>query len=828
MITVNKREYSNPFAPEKVNWLLGNTGDWVKLRLEFSTSIEFIGSFSKTVSIEEDNTIVLMNGSSWMNLGFEVGKTIEVSFDVTSSGSTTSVSETRTIVSINNDTLTYDSTNIYMWQTSAYGSPIIPGERANATISNLKIYTDNRPQGILFEYTHLTNDNFDSDNLNSIIDGTLTRFNVNGMDTVAPSVDVDMNPLSFQSGMSISECLAGYISKTGTHTYNYYIELTFLISSFYDTVTNIDENTPPSTTFNANALTDNFRIVCFPTWNNPNSTVSNDFNNTKQLGNTGWFNENFNGLPNPFSIVALTIRDESNIVTDFVDFRNKTKFDVTISEFTNVVDAKFNVGFIYIDENDYQSNQFPFHENSLCSTCGVFASFGSGSFSGPFLGFTNSDERMDIEDLVIINTTPSAYRIRFTLSPNSEFADYFENRNENRRCLVWVSVADGGLSTNESNRVNIPVYAAQMETFVPPIGEYPNFINGFLDHTESFEVCKYQGFAEDDVISSSEFKVDPNTQKIISIEAGHELIHLESGSVYSLGTETRNFETAPIVSGVQVINQDDARNFIYKSDSNKNRFRIKRNSSGDFGDLKSYLIEFPFKCRWEYWIQRSNIPTQFFNTSLPSNGRSNDWVRLSRDLSDYQLQYVVYLTIEENGTRNRYRNGSVVKLRGYNEITDIEKNWNFFNANDLTSLDLTPETGYARGTLPNDTDVLVEVKFKLLNGQNFDLENTHGTINLHRFEGIGQTQHYQLSTIFQAEPSCPLISVDTSGLVKKELVSSDEIKFSCIVKQSLLPLGSVFQLSSRLYGESIGETFYILTEDGERIATEDSDLLIQE
>jgi hypothetical protein len=180
------------------------------------------------------------------------------------------------------------------------------------------------------------------------------------MDTVAPSVDVDMNPLSFQSGMSISECLAGYISKTGTHTYNYYIELTFLISSFYDTVTNIDENTPPSTTFNANALTDNFRIVCFPTWNNPNSTVSNDFNNTKQLGNTGWFNENFNGLPNPFSIVALTIRDESNIVTDFVDFRNKTKFDVTISEFTNVVDAKFNVGFIYIDENDYQSNQFPF------------------------------------------------------------------------------------------------------------------------------------------------------------------------------------------------------------------------------------------------------------------------------------------------------------------------------------------------------------------------------------------------------------------------------------------------------------------------------------
>lgn len=828
MITVNKREYSNPFASEKVNWLLGNTGDWVKLRLEFSTAIEFIGSFSRTVSIEEDNTIVLMNGSSWLNLGFEVGKTIEVSFDVTSSGSTTTISETRTVLSINNDTLTYDSTNIYLWQTSAYGSPIIPGERTDATISNLKIYIDNRPQGIHFTYTHLTNDNFDSTNLNSIIDGTLTMFNVNGMDTVAPSVDVDMNALGFQSGMSVHECLAGYISKTGTHTYNYYIELTFLISSFYDTVTNIDENTPPSTTFNANALTDNFRIVCFPTWNNPNSTVSNDLNNTKQLGNTGWFNENFNGLPNPFSIVALTIRDESNIVTDFVDFRNKTKFDVRIGGFTTVADAKFNVGFIYVDEEDYQANQFPFYRNSLCSTCGVFSSFGVGSFSGPFLGFTNSTERMDIEDIVIINTTPSEYRVRFTLSPDSEFATFFENRNENRRCLVWVSVADGGLPTNESNRVNIPVYAAQMETFIAPIGEFPNFVNAFLDHTETTEVCKYQGFAEDDVISLSEFKVNPSEQKIISIEVGHELIELESGNVYSLGTETRNFETAPIVSGIQVISQDDARNFIYKSDSNKNRFRIKRNSSGDILDLKSYLIEFPFKCRWEYWIQRSNIPTQFFNTSLPSNGRSNDWVRLSRDLSDYQLQYVVYLTIDENGTRNRYRNGSVVKLRGYNEITDIEKTWNFFNATDLTPLDLTPETDYARGTLPNNTDVLVEVKFKLLNGLDFDLVNTSGTINLHRFEGIGQTQHYQLSTIFKAEPNCPLVSVDTSGLVKKELVSANEIKFSCIIKQSLLPLGSVFHLSSRLYGESVGETFYILSESGDRLMTENSELLIQE
>ena len=150
------------------------------------------------------------------------------------------------------------------------------------------------------------------------------------MDVIAALTDVPMNTVGFQSGMSISECVTGYIDKTGTHTYNYYLECTFMISSFFDSVQNIDENTPPANVFNVNALTDNFSIVCFPTWNNPNSSVRNNLNNTKQLGNTGWFDENFNGLPNPFNIQSLIIRDESNIVTSFVDYKNKTKIDQAI------------------------------------------------------------------------------------------------------------------------------------------------------------------------------------------------------------------------------------------------------------------------------------------------------------------------------------------------------------------------------------------------------------------------------------------------------------------------------------------------------------------
>ena len=178
-------------------------------------------------------------------------------------------------------------------------------------LSDLKFHTvyviaDKQPQGVLFQYGHLSNNDVQSNNLSSFIDGSETEFLAEDTDLLSFGQSIPMVPKGQQSGMSIAGVYLTYVTKIGL-SYIYDISIIFMISSFFEDITNLQTNTPPSQVFDANSLTDNFLVVGYPKYNNPNIQIQNNLNDTQRLGNTGWFDENFNGLANDFTLSSLKL-----------------------------------------------------------------------------------------------------------------------------------------------------------------------------------------------------------------------------------------------------------------------------------------------------------------------------------------------------------------------------------------------------------------------------------------------------------------------------------------------------------------------------------------
>ena len=86
--------------------------------------------------------------------------------------------------------------------------------------------------------------------------------------------------------------------------------------------------------------------------------------------------------------------------------------------------------------------------------------------------------------------------------------------------------------------------------------------------------------------------------------------------------------------------------------------KIKRNETLDDGSDVGYQILFGSKIRWEHWIEKQNVPDEFFNLNLPLNGSHNNWLDYLRNNPNgtYFINFFVFTDIEEAGELKRYKN----------------------------------------------------------------------------------------------------------------------------------------------------------------------------
>lgn len=833
-VIVTGRDYRNGYRAEIVDWLLGNTGDWQQLSIVCRLGVEKMISTSGSVELLVGNIVKTTDGSEWSNYGFDVGDTIYMTCPFEGyyydAGASTTYTVTgnfiwngRTITQLQGDKMTLSGSDITapiplpIWDLDTAGSmDRLPFQSGKITTAkSMIIYADKRPQGIVVEYGHLTNENADSSNLSSFIDGTLSRLAALNTDTNATWTA--MEKMVMQSGMSIHEASWNYWGKIGTHYYQYVFVINFMISSFMEDLSNFETMTAPSQVFDAASLTDNFRIIGYPEWNNPNSIMMNDTKDTKRLGNTGWFNENFNGLENEFSVQDVQYFDVmTGALIDKLSYGAETRVKAKLIGVQNLADglSKFGLGFIWLPEEEsyYKEVDTSFHQNLLVNTCG---SYNSGVFPlsnlinfTTYQGFTSDPNiRIDVKNVRFKNVG-GVVEFEAVFAPTAGFKNFMNSLPESdRNYALWASAADRTLVTNFSNRVNLLLDYNRMELFIPPVGEWSPMEINLYEHPNNgvdfpvSECAKSDMFVEDDILAKIDFNVDIVNDEIPNaIEFAIEMENTTTGQKYELQSYKVDLTPYPVDGfGVPQWNYDAVRGFKLEAGNSKNWVKVKRNTTSDVGSSKGYVALYGFKIRWEDWIARTGVPSAFFDATEANNSFNNDWFQYLGTLG-WKMNFTVYLESTLDGTPVKYVNSKELNFKDYDSNAGIIRTWNFYRESDGTLLNAGVDTvtGKPLGVLLNNEQVRVETIFKRTSGTWASVSDVYGLQCLEVDQGAGQMEFRQLSSIWGSESDNPLIPLTGETLCNVTLVSPTEISVSCLVEPSLLADAIRFKHSARI------------------------------
>ena len=817
-VLITNTDYTNTYRPEQVGHLLGNVGDWqsVEYTVNFATERSF--SLNSLLSIEGPNDLVALDGRSWKLFGFEVGDAITFEYryrEYDNTGtliSTTNVVINRNIVAINGDTLVLDGAALNNVDWTIY-----PSTGALYKVDNAVVWADKRPNAISVIYGHLTNDDSASLNITSFIDATLTTATKQDADTMAIGVPLSMDLSGTQSGMSIESAIITYLGKTGSRTYNYTIEVEFMISAFFEEIADLEDKTPPSWFFNTNCVTDNVIIQGFPEYNDPNTLIQNDLEFTRQDGNTGWFDENYNGLINNFELISLEYLDNATgQALNGLSHTGEVMVKAVISGVSNLADGltENGIGFIWIPEDEtlYKEKTTPFHKNLKVNTGG--GALGTSFLNSPsptlgtYQGFSNDLARMDIKDVHFYEDAGNlVYEAIF--APTPEFTDYMNSLSENNRNFaIWVSIGDHTLATSASDRVTLFLDYGLMESFVPPVGAWEPMTITLHNHVQDGSGANLFAcdsiFVEDDILAKAEFTIDITDIIPNAVEFKIEAVNPVTGQVFELSNFAVDLSVFPNdPNGVPQWAYDDIRGYKLEDGNNKNWVKVERLPALDSGNNYGYVAYFAFKVRWEDWIERANVPEDFFDANELNNGFNNDWFHYYNN-ANWGVYFSLYLDAVKDGDNVRYVNRKELRVADYHSNDNIDEVWRFYRESDglLLTGGVDLESGNNIAVII-DEPVRVEVTYTRLTGTWSDIEDVYGTICVEEYQGAGQFSFRQLSSFYGSEPDNPLRPLAGETKLKKTLVSPTEMRFECLIDPSFLSDAQSFKFSSRLETKNI-------------------------
>lgn len=810
-VKVINRQYKEIFTDGETDWLLGNVGEWQELTLDVEAAIIVLGTVAKPIIINYvTNTFTLASGEKWGDLGFDNGMFLvfkyKHSVDTNSDGTFDDVTVVQQQFSILN---IFGSTMEVSGQINGQEFENIPVNFGTKKIHEVEMYVDKVPEGCRVKYSHISNEDSETENLSSFFDGSVTEF-------VLPEIglqgaETSMEAIGIQSGMSVREIkVTSNGKKPGSiNIYQFQIVIKYMISSLFEDISNFENSEKPSYLKGDGSLTDNFKLEFYPEWNNPNVRIKNDLVRTQRLGNTGWFNENFNQLPSTAKIDSVKYFDTNGNPMNSLDFGSATKIQIHISGVPNLnasTECGFGFAWIPVDSDTIKEKQTPFHQNSFVQSGDINDGFLIDTLYGSnYIGAGIGGASMDATAIKFTNVN-SVIILEATLTPNGNFFTEFEGKDESdRNYIFWVSVADGSLERNFSDRVALIADFNQLTKNVPPVGAYPYIDNSFLEHPFDEDAAGeqvFKGLIQDDILCRLPFRI-PNDQSINfeKMTFGVKAFNVGSGESYDLERHDVDLSTFPVdVNGVQQFNIDAIRGFKLEPGNNKNWVKIQRDSDLDTIGFNGYLAYFGTKIRWEDWITRPDVPSAFFDDTKLSDGFNNDWYDYLIT-NGWDLRFFTEIIATENDELIQYENDFKFEFKDYDQNTDLIVSHEYFRDSDdaLLNVGIDPETGKPLGVILKDEATRIEISFAIQTIDVWDLPSTYAVTTIEVDFGSGEFEQRQLSSVWGSESDNPLKPVSGETKLKMELSGGNQVlTTSCLVDPDLLIDAVRYRITGRV------------------------------
>jgi hypothetical protein len=820
MVKVTNRIYNEIFTSGTTNWLLGNVGEWQTLKIGCEASVDFYATNAETIELNTTNkTFKLTSGKKWSDYGFDIGQTVTYQFHYVSDAWNVILKSTSTILQLYNDvmevsSMAYDLPLPWGWDTANYSNlptETHPYDRGNQRIFDVKMWANVEPEGCRIIYGHISNENSENSSLDSFIDGTTTMFVQPNVKSQPVNINSSMNAVGMQSGMSVLTVNVKRLGlKSGSqNVYQYEFELQYLISSFFENISNFTDHQMPDYLLGDGSLTDNFQILFYPKWNNPNTLIQNDMKKTARLGNTGWFDENYNELENNFVIESLQYFDDNGNPVDAIDYFAPTKVKGIVSGVQNInTNTECGFGFIWVPkfEEDYKNKETPFYQNTFMNTGTTTDGFKVGTFY-PLTNVGGGLNSASIDTKNVKFTDIGGGKISFEIifTPNPNFYLFFDARNDDdRKYVLWLSVADQTLVRNFSDRVSLLVDLNSMIKTVPPAGPYPYIQNAFLEHPfdeNAIGVDEYDGFVQDDVLCRLPFQLDPITTEFKKMRFAIEIYNPSTGVKKILEKfdvdMTQFFDDA---NGVPQFNLNQTRGFKLENGNNKNWLKINREPSLDSGGRFGYLAFYAFKIRYEDWINFPGMPNDFFSATELNNGFHNDWIHYLNTIG-WQMNFYTEIDAVENNELKRYKNKFKFKFKDYdlNQLISTQHRYYRDSDNTLLNVGTDPISGRPLGVIISNEPTRLEIEYEIMDGGTWDITNVYATATIEIDKGAGIMQMRQLSSVWGSENDNPLIPLPGQTKLKIEVDATlKRLTTKCLIDPDLLDDAIRYRITGRV------------------------------
>lgn len=534
----------------------------------------------------------------------------------------------------------------------------------------------------------------------------------------------------------------------------------------------------------------------------------------EQLGNSGWFNENFNTGITKYSASALAYTFNSVTVPrpKIATGLNQFTFDIdntTTSPFVaGATKLVLNFAKAPNDKDEYQNNGRDLRHNFVWDSCILTAQNTPTPINGEQYADTYIRSLKNVKATMV-----SASKVRisgeFDFQPNG--IAVFEE-SEVPRYMFFVAVQNSALTGASSDRVTLKI---DFNDFYYQ-NEFPNLIT-FTSKLISHKYNNYSlsaidrvtKFSEDELVGFSNVRV--NTDPLVtSFELTKYTAYIKAyntvtGAEFILESKQLDLPASPVISGYQYFNL--AVNKATHVPTTEIRKQIIARSFPP--DPFRYELAYPFLVRWEYWVSIFNptaISTQEWRTYF-----TGDWI----------LRFTNELTAKVNGSPATYSDS--INFEAYRENLDNQQiTANIQTFDPVTNVQLISGSnkyilGYA--------NTLVKATFT----RHIPWTKYIIVIGIEVFEEGGINGKYRMSSEWASDSDTYFLPVSSMSANKVKLtnVSSIVVTGECLIDFTKLNLGkSKWKLSARIYddngvsGGSLTDGYgYLKTQNVSLIAT---------
>lgn len=644
-------------------FLLSNSGKLILEEFFLEFDFDFESSLSLLVQWNDNGSLKLLGGE-WGDYGFVDGDNVTLifsgevngqAFSSPSSGGGSPISTT--IDSLQGDLMFFPN-DVVPTVLVELGGVLHPQQGNNSTIQIINNSRSKPEQIELYHNLILNNANHSR---GSLIDGEVNRFVVEDTNTMTVS---QVKPLIQKGNKSggryvLSDCTLKYAGQTGGK------EVYIVIFKYFLPSYEFSDFDKPSWFAQNQCLKNTIEVLGAPEVNNPNSQITEISFNSQ--ANTGWFNENYNQGDNDFSVDSVSIQTTSGDPLPEIDHNQTNIFSTVITGNANFIPTVEFMFEIIPPESDYKNNEFSNLENSYTSYFNANTVFVGNPNPQRFIFSKNNGQVLNSNESINIST-PNQISISIELTPNSDFANYINSLNESdRRYRVVATVQSVGGDTNDNNAV--PLILKEGILTKAPIPDQPfDGVKelGFLNHVQDISTGilnpTYSGRTEDDFVLKALIDLD-NNDPWESIDLSVEVVKTSDGSSFDLFNRVFNITgnpNAPMVGGVIQLNFIEQLN-QFLDGAGRNVITIKNTGNTGAGN---YEIEFIWSimANWRYWIANSSAFQDFYDNTIPNNGKNQEWVRYL-ELSGYTLRARVRLIKDQIA----YYFGGDIDLKDYDD-----------------------------------------------------------------------------------------------------------------------------------------------------------------